>query len=92
MKRLLRIALKVVLFIVIFIACALILPYGSLADLLTGNMSLDTAIKISEIVLDEAYPEPYEFVDSLISVVLNIPVSLIIYLLVIKVVRRIRKS
>ncbi|YCH30094.1 hypothetical protein M1D48_18505 [Erwinia sp. D4-22] len=87
MKLLLRIIFKVALFLVVFIACALAVPYGALTDQLTKNISLDMAIKISEVVLGETYPEPYEFVDSLITTVLNIPVSIIIYAFLIKMFR-----
>ncbi|ARJ42329.1 hypothetical protein B1H58_10080 [Pantoea alhagi] len=91
MKLLLRIIFKVALFLVIFIACAQTIPYGPLTDLLTGNISLDMAIKISETVLGETYPEPFEFVDSMITMLLNVPVSIIIYLLLIKVFRHFKK-
>ncbi|GLR08104.1 hypothetical protein COO59_07535 [Mixta theicola] len=83
---------KVALFLAILIACALSVPYEPLTDLLAGSMSLDTAIKISETVLGEAYPEPFEFIDSMITTALNIAVSMIIYLLVIKVFCHVKKS
>ena len=91
MKRLLRMTLKVALFIAILITCSLVIPWKPLTDLLTGNMSLDMAIKISETVLGETYPEPYEFIDSMITTALNFAVSIVIYLLVIKAFRHVKK-
>ncbi|QHM76896.1 hypothetical protein C7M52_02882 [Mixta theicola] len=84
MKSPLRMILKALLFFAIFIVCAFLIPYGWAVDRLTGEMSLDTAINLSRILLGEDYPEPYDLIDSLVKMGLNILVTVVVYWIITK--------
>lgn len=86
--KLLRMISKIFLFVAIFIIGLVVIPYRQVADLFIVNMRMETAIAISQALLGEIYPETYEFVSDLIILLLNIPVSITVYILIMMVLRR----
>lgn len=56
------------------------------------TMSFITAILISNAVIGETYPEPYELVSDLITLCLNIPVSIAAFMLVMRLILSFKKT
>lgn len=83
MRKILRLAARSGLFLALFFIAARIIPYDTIVgSWLPGKISMDVAIKTSEILLGEIYPEPLDFVYDIACMVINTIVSFFSYTMI----------
>ena len=93
MKTVQRRIKKIILFLALSLLFSRIIPYYEMIGRwLSSKIPLDTAIRISETVLGEIYPEPLDFVYDLACIAVNIAITIVTYNLVITVFRTIKQK
>ncbi len=93
MKTVQRRITKIILFLALSLLFSRIIPYYEMIGRwLSSKIPLDTAIRISETVLGEIYPEPLDFVYDLACIAVNIAITIVTYNLVINAFRIIKQK
>lgn len=91
--RALRSMLKIVLFVIVMLVVAKVVPYeGFVKNFLYKHISLSDAQSLTECFLREPYPEPYDALNDYIKLFVNVLISVPLFSLLVTAIRCIRKN